>query len=222
MAVQSKPLAEVVGENCRRIRTRIGITQSQLAHYARVYGLRWIASSAADFEAGRSAPSLATVLALVLALQTAADDAVKRSARAPVISSVRLADLVGVDGFIELNFAVDVAGRELADVCSGDVPTIDPGRIRQKIAKDTSMERNSEGAALAEQRLARRLGVTRNRLTDVSFRLWQSTFSEERDRRAGANANQQKRGRVSRELRAELEKAISESMSKSEDDDGND
>jgi hypothetical protein len=44
----------------------------------------------------------------------------------------------------------------------------------------------------------------------VSFRLWHRTFSEERDRRAGPDANQQKRGRVSRELRTELENAIAD------------
>jgi hypothetical protein len=40
--------------------------------------------------------------------------------------------------------------------------------------------------------------------------LWQRTFSEERDRRAGADANQQKRGQESRTLRAELEKALAD------------
>jgi hypothetical protein len=44
----------------------------------------------------------------------------------------------------------------------------------------------------------------------VSFQLWHSTFSDERDQRAGPDANQQKRGRISRELRAELEKALSD------------
>ena len=33
-------------------------------------------------------------------------------------------------------------------------------------------------------------------------------MQKERDRRAGPDANQQKRGRVSRELRAELEEAL--------------
>jgi hypothetical protein len=44
----------------------------------------------------------------------------------------------------------------------------------------------------------------------VSFQLWQGTFTEERDRRAGPDANQQKRGRISRDLRAELEKALAD------------
>jgi hypothetical protein len=65
-------------------------------------------------------------------------------------------------------------------------------------------------SGLAEDRLAKRLKVNRDQLANMSFRLWQATFSEERDRRAGPEANQQKRGRVSRELRAELEKALAD------------
>jgi len=63
---------------------------------------------------------------------------------------------------------------------------------------------------LTEHRLAKRLGISPARLAHVSFQLWQSTFTEERDRRAGPDANQQKRGHVSRALRAELEKALAD------------
>ena len=35
-------------------------------------------------------------------------------------------------------------------------------------------------------------------------------FREERDRRAGEDANRQKKGRITRELRAELEKALAD------------
>jgi hypothetical protein len=63
---------------------------------------------------------------------------------------------------------------------------------------------------LTEDRLARRFGIERARLADISYLLWRSTFSEERDRRAGPDANQQKKGRISRELRAELEEALAD------------
>jgi hypothetical protein len=65
-------------------------------------------------------------------------------------------------------------------------------------------------SGLTEDRLAKRLGISRERLATLSFQLWRGTFSEERDRRAGHDANQQKRGRVSRELRAELEEALAD------------
>ena len=72
--------------------------------------------------------------------------------------------------------------------------------------EDTLLRRSG----LTEQRLATRLGISHSRLADASFQLWHSTFSEERDRRAGVGANQQKKGRISRELRAELEKALAD------------
>ena len=53
-------------------------------------------------------------------------------------------------------------------------------------------------------RQAKALGIEPARLAQLCFRLWGGTFSEERDRRAGPHANAQKRGRVARELRAEL------------------
>jgi hypothetical protein len=45
----------------------------------------------------------------------------------------------------------------------------------------------------------------------MPFRLWNGrTFGEERNQRAGPDANQQKKGRTTRELRAELEKALAD------------
>ena len=59
-------------------------------------------------------------------------------------------------------------------------------------------------------RLAARLGISRDELAALSLRLWRKPFSQERDRLAGPDANKQKRGQVSRTLRAELEKAIAD------------
>ena len=63
---------------------------------------------------------------------------------------------------------------------------------------------------MAEQRLAKALGVSGSQLAELSSQLWGNTFSDERDQRAGAGANQQKKARVSRELRAEIERAIAD------------
>jgi hypothetical protein len=57
--------------------------------------------------------------------------------------------------------------------------------------------------------MCKRLGIDADTLLGLSFSLWQGrTFTEERDRRALANPN--RRGIVSRELRAELEGALSD------------
>jgi hypothetical protein len=65
-------------------------------------------------------------------------------------------------------------------------------------------------SGLAEQRLAKALGIGTPRLADLSSQLWGATFGEERDRRAGAGASRQKKGHISRGLRAELEKALTD------------
>ncbi len=202
----SRPLTEVVGGNCRRIRTEvIGITQDELARWARVYGLKWNAAKVANFEAGRWEPTLATVLAVGLALNRALvfrQIAAPAIIRGPKISRdqrpVTLADLLdGGDGLVALNDDVLVAADALAGVGRG-----------QPFPLQHYGDRLLDRSGLAEQRLAKTLGISGARLAGVSSQLWGSTFGEERDRRAGVGANQQKKGRISRELRAELEKAI--------------
>ena len=41
-------------------------------------------------------------------------------------------------------------------------------------------------------------------------KLWKRTFVAERDRRAGPDANAQRKGQISRQLKAQLEKALSD------------
>jgi hypothetical protein len=69
---------------------------------------------------------------------------------------------------------------------------------------------NAQGAT--EVRVSKSLGVAPSTLADLSAALWQRTFSDERDRRAGEGANAQKRGQVSRTMRAELRTAIEEAL----------
>jgi transcriptional regulator with XRE-family HTH domain len=213
--VSSPSLAVVVGANCKRIRVKkIGVTQDELARCARLLGLRWNAAKVGDFEAGRSAPTFATVLAVTLALQMALEDAAERRRESPE-GGVTLADLLDGRDHIALTDSVAVAATQLAEVCRGR--TFTPFDLeywrRARSAQDTIdgiVADMLQRSGLTEHRLAKHLGITPDRLADVSFQLWQSTFSEERDRRAGPDANQQKRGRISRELRAELEKALAD------------
>lgn len=217
--VSSPPLAEVVGANCKRIRVEIGVTQDELARHARDVGLRWNAAKVGDFEAGRSAPTFATVLVVSLALQSAAQIAADRGDRE--VSTVTLVDLVSSGGWIELNGDLSFPADLVTAVCRGDPWRVSKSGPESEESLElywqiwgqtalTPMERLLLRSGLTEDRLARQLGVERARLADISHLLWQSTFSEERDRRAGPDANQQKKGRISREMRAELEKALAD------------
>lgn len=227
MTSQWPSLAETVGGNCRRIRTINGLSQNELARYGRDVGLRWNAAKVGDFEAGRSAPTFSTVLAVLWALQGAIGDRATQRLGAGIsqplaMPEVRLADLLRGTGFVAVNDALEIPAQILGDVCSGEVP--DPGRVRSQPvsspaaavihAKTLKLQQEIRAvlqrSGLAEERLAKSLQVEPARLAAASFRLWRSTFSEERDRRAGADANQQKKGRISRELRTELEEALAD------------
>lgn len=74
----------------------------------------------------------------------------------------------------------------------------------------TTLVETLQRSGLTEQRLAQRLGISGDHLATLSSRLWKKTFSEERDRRAGPDANRQKRGQASRALQRELKKAITD------------
>jgi DNA-binding transcriptional regulator YiaG len=234
--VEPVPLAAVLGANCKRIRTTAGVTQDELARHARRFGLRWNASKVRDFEVGRTAPTFATVLALSVALDSATARPTGRSSKNLMVPDreprVRLADLVKFDGFIQVTDEFDPRGRRVADYCAGQAwelpgsdmahsatlekfrqlmethPVID-GQV-EKSMRVTDLREMRRASGLTEDRLASRLGISRDRLAAASFRLWQKPFSQQRDRIAGPDANKQKRGQVSRQLRAELEKEVAD------------
>lgn len=212
----STPLAKLIGGNCKRIRSDIGgVTQDDLARYARAAGLRWTASTVGDFEAGRSAPTFATVLAVTRALQSALQAAAKPRSELPDAGGVTLADLVAGEGFVALNDNFDVLAARLVEVCRGEIFTLGKGNWRYPFrpmgaGEVTALVETLQRSGLSEQRLAQRLGITGDHLAVLSSRLWKKTFSEERDHRAGPEANRQKRGQVSRALQRELEKAITD------------
>lgn len=207
-------LAAVVGENCKRLRSSLGITQDELARYARNVGLRWRASSVGDFEVGRSAPSLATVIAVAAALQLALTHRQSgRRKRGQGPTGITVRDLVGCDEHVAVNEMLIVPGNALAAWLGGKFADIPPSDAIDA-ALEAQMDRAEgylagtgavmERSGLAEERMAKSLGVDLRTLSVASFHLWERTFTEERDRRAGPDANKQKRGQVTRTMRAEL------------------
>jgi hypothetical protein len=63
---------------------------------------------------------------------------------------------------------------------------------------------------LTEERVAAGLGISTETLCDTSLRLWKTTFSAERDRIAGPDANPQRNGRITRQLKAQLAEALTD------------
>ncbi|WP_133160843.1 helix-turn-helix domain-containing protein [Mycobacterium ahvazicum] len=216
MPRESRSFAEVVGQNCERLRAQIGITQDELARYARDLGLRWKASAVGDFEAGRSAPKFATVVTVAIALQWALEDLPESRGEAGRPAGINLADLVVSDGWVMLTDTFKVSGRFLADACRGHVATLEtlgvPISMRSQVKTQgvviDAVADLSRRAGLTERRQAKRLGVEPGVLAALSLRLWQKTFSDERDRRAGPDANRQKRAQVTRAMQAELDELL--------------
>lgn len=211
-----QPLAHVAGRNCKDIRNRIGVTQDDLARHARNVGLRWTASKVGDFEAGRSAPTFATVLAVTFALHQAAEQRGAESA----VGAVTLADLLAGDDRVALTDGIAVSADLIADVCRGRPAKLYQGTWHPLMRGVSSRHLDAllsgdaavllERSGLTEVRIAQRLNISTKLLASASSRLWNRTFSEERDQRAGVGANRQKRAQVSRALRVELEKALSD------------
>lgn len=222
----TKPLAEVVGSNCKRWRNRIGLTQDKFAEFARMVGLRWTASAVGDFEAGRSSPSLATVIAVAAALQIAFGRTASFDSDEEFVGVVQdfdageaptLADLLSTDAdWVNVNGVLMPPGGDLPKLFLGGIfhgyggPTEEEWReITEAVERGRKFRADLVShAGVTDKRMARQLGISVNDFMVRSIRLWGNTFSEERDRRAGADANKQKKGQIAREMRAEMENEV--------------
>jgi len=210
-------VAQVVGRNARRLRGHH--TADELARGAKIMGLKWGTGRISELEAGKVSPTLPTlfVLALVLGVVTG--------------QPVSLADLLHAEDFIRVNEKLVVKTDSLTASVSSkpvDMDEVMPDLMNrvmeaaEKIVAEEATERAARPAHLrhlgivdtfensseAEKRIAKGLGIGSDRMVQESTYLWGDSFSAERDRRAGPDANAQKRGRVSRELKAELRESL--------------
>jgi len=216
--VEAPTVAEVVGRNVRKLRG--GHTADVLARAARREGLKWGSGRVSELEAGKVSPTLPTLFVLAQALHVVTGQ------------SVSLADLVRADGLIRINDKLEVKAGKLVesvsespvDLTLGDLPgdphkraltaaqgAVDSMRGLPEYLLHTKASESSHVDARfgeTEERIAKSLGISRTRMNLESAYLWRDAFSTERDRRAGPDANPQKRGRVSRELKDELRASV--------------
>jgi hypothetical protein len=173
----------------------------------------------ADFESGRVAPNLATLIAVCLALA----DAGCANATFPEL-------LQRTGPPIQINDSLLLWKEQVVNLLSGR-PAGEPnplGRARKGVPGSftemppdewviaqrlpfydpATLTTVTKASGATEERTRKALGISSMFLADLSARLWKQTFSQERDRRAGEGANAQKRGQVSRQMRKELQAAI--------------
>ncbi|MCP9621771.1 hypothetical protein FOH10_30430 [Nocardia otitidiscaviarum] len=216
----SPTLAEIVGHNAKRLRA--DHNTEALAKCAKQVGLRWNTGRVTDLEAGRISPTVPTLLALTFAFGGLLG------------RPVALTELFEAEGFVKLNDDFPAVRADLVLEALGGQPIgLKVGHLRGGKQQTIAAFKKSHAAwkelptrpddpdtldiqtALkesgpTEDRVARDLGISTLRLAYESARLWKGTFTQERDRRAGDDANAQKRGRVSRDMKHELRQAISD------------
>lgn len=190
--VVARSVAEVAGENARALRLQCpGLTLDLLARVAQLYGLPWTTGRVGDFESGRAAPSLPTLYAVALALQQATGQ------------PVTLADLFAGEGPVQINDKLFIELSELRASLSGGPVT---GRVIPSGMLSAMVGVFSE----ADTRMCKSLGITREQGIAAMAKLWGHPFSVERDSRAEPGANAQRKGQISRQLKAELKKALAD------------
>jgi transcriptional regulator with XRE-family HTH domain len=199
---EAAPLATVIGKNARQLRRDAGLTLDQVSIAARMRGLSWSESRVADFESGRVAPNLATLIAVVLALADAG------------CVNVTFPELLRSGEPIQINDSLFLSEEQKFNLLGIPRSPLSGEALEWLLAQPiqmtppTTVTSVTKVSGATEERTSTALGIPSSELADWSAALWKRTFSEERDRRAGEGANAQKRGQVTRQMRKELQAAI--------------
>jgi transcriptional regulator with XRE-family HTH domain len=211
-------VAEVVGVGARELRLDAGVTLEEMARAAQLYGLPWTSGRVGDFESGRTAPSLPTLVAAAAAL----GEAIGRR--------VSLAELVTGRGQVQINDKLSLDKSALRAALSGESiahsvlkgPTIYLAAT-EMLNKHTSTARWPKRLRAitpdlrlgvlrdfseSDARMCKNIGVDQVLGAAAMAALWRRTFTAERDHRAGPDANAQRRGQISRQLKAALQEVV--------------
>lgn len=193
------PLAAVVGENLLRLRLTADKTQDEMVRVLRAAGIEWSRVTLGQVERGERPITFAEVLLL------AAD-----GIAAP-------AELLSGAGSVDLG---DGQRRRL-DVLRNSLAAEPGGAAGGHLASASATAKSSGRAAVrqppgeAEDKAARKFGVTVEQVDRAASFLWRRSLTAERDRRMARfdepmtpRVRQARRGHVTRELLAEIEPAI--------------
>jgi hypothetical protein len=188
-------VAQVLGQTARALRGDRKV--EVVAREARFAGLNWGTGRIADLEAGRVSPTLPTLIALAWTFSKV----LGRTAPLP------LSELFAGDGNVDLLPSVTVPIELLRKALGGELadPPF-PNQLARSVA-DKRLEEVERSMLEADYRMAHGLGISAESAAAEMAALWGRSFTAERDRRGGPDSSPQKRGRISRELKAELQEA---------------
>ena len=109
-------MAEIAGENAQALRRAADVNLEDFALAMQSYGLSWSTGRVGDFESGRAAPSLTTLLVVVAALSKV------------IGRPVQLADLFAGMGQVAVNDQLAVDRAALRAALSGEPVRATPVR----------------------------------------------------------------------------------------------
>ncbi len=201
-------VSAVFGRRAQALRSGAGLKVEEVARAVTARGLKWTPARVSELEAGKVA---ATISNLTI-LSAAFTDLLK--------TPVRLADWFTGEGFVTLTDEASMPLDVLRGILTGEPISLPPTLAVAAERMVTYLEThplpkgqqprlwaiyNSYGEA--EERAAAALGVDRETLCWLMLNQWGESLSAHRDRIAEPGANAQKRGRIARQLRQELEEA---------------
>ena len=192
MSPQPTPFHTVVRRNLRRVRTKLGWRQEDLAEKARARGLRWTANTVTAIEIGRRPVSAGELLLLPTLLQVPLTELV----------SADKDEVTDVDGVLVTNVALNQIGRGRPLEEQQSQFFVTPPRVEA-------------GATEAERKAARNLSqatnstITATDLIAMAQQQWEGRrLDEERERRLKSTRRRgslaRQRGHITAQLQNEL------------------
>ena len=186
-------MAEIAGTNAQALRRAARVSLENFASAMESHGLSWSTGRVGDFESGRAAPNLTTLLAVTAALSEV------------VGRPVQLADLFAGDGEVAINERLAVPLSALRATLTGEpVDFAGIGMLKAGMVAVRGTLRESD------MRMCKSIGVDLAIGAAAMDKLWGRPFSAERDHRAEPGANAQRKGQISRQLKAELQKVVND------------
>ena len=200
------PLAQVIGDNCRRIRLREMRTQSDVAAACQRVGLGWGYRRVAQLEAGGVSPTLPTLLRLAAAMDSLEPVGVEPVTVADLLKSdapVRLSDDAAEDESIPGELLPYLLGRRAIEL----LPHLRPFTPPREDEAENTPKRSRSDYGRADERAAKALGIRRPEMMVLTHSLWGHGLEAERERRAaeaGDGVNRAARAWITTSLRDEL------------------
>lgn len=190
-------IPEVVGHNLRQRRVDHTLTLDQIARGLRMYsGELWSSGRVSRFEHGDGPVTVDTLILLAVTLTDLTGN------------GVTPADLLEADGTVTIGRASEATTESDAGGITVEGALVKQYLLGQKVGLHHPFQMELVELPLADKRAATKLGIDEQRFREISRELWGHLMSEEVEAQAPPGATAQKKGRITRNLRADMQKAL--------------